>query len=152
MTNLLLILLLFVGCDNPFSDKTRNVLVQIGRDDTTIYLFGIFKNGDEIFSATECGVNHNSVNECVDFTIPYLGQNLFEYEFEAEEEDVIGILATVCSDFGAGCPDDLSCYKSVSAKIYSDDIIKESYYDDCDNDDDDCDDCESGFYIDTTLD
>jgi hypothetical protein len=118
-------LMLVVGCSDD--DDSHDVMVEIGRYNTIIWSFGIFVNGNEIFDGTECGSNSPYFETCLDFTDPFPGGNAFVYEFTAKKGDKIGVLLNAMD----------ACYSFSKISIYSDNDLKESEMDECD-------DCECG--------
>ena len=110
-------LLIMLGCD--YFEKTFEVEVVVATSNTYTWGFGIYKNGDSIFSSTECGSGNTDASDCVEFTDNWDANfDSYVYTFEANEGDKIGVLAN--------SPVFSSCNANFSTWIYADGGLQES--------------------------
>ena len=117
ITFISLLLFLMFGCE--LFEKSFDVKVVVSKSGTYVWGFSISKNGDSIFSSSECGSGNSSENECVDFTSDWdVNFDSYVYTFEANEGDKIGVIAN--------SPVFTSCYATFSTWIYADGDLQES--------------------------
>ena len=119
MKKILIITLLSLNLGCEFFEKTFEVEVVVSTSNTYTWAFSIYKNGDSIYSATECGSGNSGANNCVEFTDEWDSNfDSYIYTFEANEGDEIGVIAN--------SPVFSSCYANFSTWIYADGSLKES--------------------------
>ena len=99
-----------------------------------IWYFGIIINGEEVFGATECGTDHPTAEQCVNFSEPFLVLwRSYSYKTTLEKGDRIGVFATT-PFYYQSC----SGTVSLSTLIYVDGILVESDIDDGSGQGDNC--------------